>query len=135
LTSIFAIQQLIGGFMIRVHSRLAILLFIFATLFSLPASAQDSSAAAPWQSLRLLRHPSLSQDRIAFRYADDIWTVSRQGGEADRLTSNGKVNRYGPDRCSYRTGGFTFVVSHPCDKNTSQGWGTRLGWRGKRETR
>jgi tricorn protease len=28
---------------------------------------------------------------IAFRYADDIWTVARQGGEAERLTSNGQV--------------------------------------------
>ena len=35
----------------------------------------------------LLRHPSLSQDRIAFLYADDVWTVSREGGEARRLTS------------------------------------------------
>ncbi len=39
----------------------------------------------------LLRNPSLSQDKIAFLYADDIWTVSRQGGEAERLTSNGHV--------------------------------------------
>ena len=35
----------------------------------------------------LLRNPSLSADRIAFLYADDVWTVSRQGGEARRLTS------------------------------------------------
>jgi tricorn protease len=35
----------------------------------------------------LLRNPSLSQDRIAFLYADDIWTVSREGGEARRLTA------------------------------------------------
>ena len=35
----------------------------------------------------LLRHPSLSADKIAFLYADDVWTVSRQGGEARRLTS------------------------------------------------
>ena len=39
----------------------------------------------------LLRNPSLSQDRIAFLYADDIWTVAREGGEARRLTSTGKV--------------------------------------------
>jgi tricorn protease len=48
----------------------------------------------------LLRSPSLSQDRIAFRYANDIWTVSRQGGEAQRLTSNGAVVAgpyYSPD--------------------------------------
>lgn len=39
----------------------------------------------------LLRNPTLSQDRIAFLYADDIWTVPRQGGEARRLTSVGQV--------------------------------------------
>ena len=27
--------------------------------------------------------PSLSKDQIAFRHADDIWTVARTGGEAD----------------------------------------------------
>lgn len=40
-------------------------------------------AAAPM----MLRNPSLSQNRIAFLYADDIWTVPREGGEARRLTS------------------------------------------------
>lgn len=35
----------------------------------------------------LLRNPSLNKDRIAFLYANDIWTVSRDGGEARRLTS------------------------------------------------
>jgi tricorn protease len=39
----------------------------------------------------LLRNPSLSQEKIAFLYADDIWTVSRSGGDAERLTSNGHV--------------------------------------------
>ena len=48
----------------------------------------------------LLRNPSLSQDKIAFIYADDIWTVSRGGGEAQRLTSDGHVVAgpfYSPD--------------------------------------
>jgi tricorn protease len=35
----------------------------------------------------LLRNPSLSRNQIAFLYADDIWTVPRDGGEAQRLTS------------------------------------------------
>jgi tricorn protease len=35
----------------------------------------------------LLRNPSLSADKIAFLYADDVWTVPREGGEARRLTS------------------------------------------------
>ena len=48
--------------------------------FALHAFAQT---AAPL----LLRNPSLSADKIAFLYADDVWTVSREGGEARRLTS------------------------------------------------
>ncbi len=49
------------------------------------------SPAQPAQPPLLLRCPSLSQHQIAFRYADDIWTVSRDGGAAERLTSDGQV--------------------------------------------
>src|SRR5580658_875427 len=35
----------------------------------------------------LLRHPSLSRDKIAFCYSGDIWTVGRDGGDAQRLTA------------------------------------------------
>ena len=35
----------------------------------------------------LLQSPSLSQTSVAFRYAGDVWTVPRAGGEAQRLTS------------------------------------------------
>jgi hypothetical protein len=34
----------------------------------------------------LIRHPTLSRDKIAFCYAGDIWTVGRDGGDATRLT-------------------------------------------------
>jgi tricorn protease len=74
--------------MIRVRSLLVPVLFVLAGLFSVSFSVQAASAQAPL----LLRNPSLSQDKIAFRYADDIWTVARQGGEAERLTSNGQVS-------------------------------------------
>jgi tricorn protease len=77
--------------MIRAHSRLALALLALALFLPAFCSAQ---------SPLLLRNPSLSKDRIAFRYADDIWTVSRQGGEAERLTSNGQVDAgpiYSPD--------------------------------------
>jgi tricorn protease len=60
---------------------------MLAVLFPFLAFAQTPAAQTPL----LLRNPSLSQDKIAFRYADDIWTVSRQGGEAERLTSVGAV--------------------------------------------
>ena len=39
------------------------------------------------QGTRLLRHPTVSRDQIAFEYAGDLWVVSRSGGQARRLTS------------------------------------------------
>ena len=77
--------------MIFARTRLALVVLALAILSPLVASAQSSTSSASGQSPLLLRNPSLSQDKIAFLYADDVWTVSRQGGEAERLTSNGKV--------------------------------------------
>jgi tricorn protease len=57
--------------------------------------------ASAWSATPLLlRNPSLSEDRIAFLYANDIWTVAREGGDARRLTSAGNVSAgpyYSPD--------------------------------------
>ena len=57
--------------------------------------------ASAWSATPLLlRNPSLSEDRIAFLYANDIWTVAREGGDARRLTSVGTVSAgpyYSPD--------------------------------------
>lgn len=50
------------------------------------------TAVAQSPEPRLLRSPSLSDSLIAFRYADDVWTVSRDGGQAKRLTSTGNVS-------------------------------------------
>lgn len=36
----------------------------------------------------LLQRPTLSKTHIAFAYAGDLWTVSRDGGDARRLTNN-----------------------------------------------
>ena len=86
--------------MTRVRFLLAPTLLTLAALLSPCVSAQGSSAAASAQTPLLLRSPSLSQNQIAFRYADDIWTVSREGGEAERLTANGQVRAgpfYSPD--------------------------------------
>lgn len=66
----------------------------------LPGFAVTQSPSSSTDQHLLLRSPSLSQDRIAFLYADDVWTVPRQGGEAERLTSNGHVVAgpyYSPD--------------------------------------
>jgi tricorn protease len=60
------------------------------------------------QQPHILRQPSLSRNQIAFLYADDVWTVSREGGEARRLTSSGDVQDgpyFSPDgtRIAYST--------------------------------
>ncbi len=49
----------------------------------------------PAQTPHILRAPALSANRIAFVYADDIWTVPREGGEARRVTSTRNI-RSGP---------------------------------------
>ena len=59
--------------------RLRQLFFIF--------SASVSALASPL----LLHNPSLGKDKIAFSYADDVWVVSRDGGEAQRLTSTASL--------------------------------------------
>ncbi|HEX4899426.1 MAG TPA: hypothetical protein VFV61_02780, partial [Pyrinomonadaceae bacterium] len=45
------------------------------------------SSTAFAQGTRMLRHPSVSRDLVAFAYAGDLWVVARSGGEARRLTS------------------------------------------------
>jgi tricorn protease len=52
------------------------------------------------QGTRLLRHPAISRDAIAFEYGGDLWSVSRAGGSARRLTSNPDMDTdpvYSPD--------------------------------------
>jgi tricorn protease len=39
----------------------------------------------------LLRHPTLSRTQVAFVYGGDLWIVSRDGGEARRLTAGAGV--------------------------------------------
>lgn len=40
------------------------------------------------QGTQLLREPTISQDYIVFVHANDLWKVSKNGGDAIRLTSN-----------------------------------------------
>ncbi|AHG89708.1 peptidase S41 [Gemmatirosa kalamazoonensis] len=57
-----------------------------------------SSLAA--QGTRLLRQPTLSATQIAFTYGGDLWVVSRDGGDARRLTSTPAVEsepQFSPD--------------------------------------
>ncbi len=46
------------------------------------------TAAAQSDPLLLLRFPTVSKTQIVFNYAGDLWTVSRDGGDAHRLTSD-----------------------------------------------
>lgn len=55
--------------------------FWFCALGSVPFAQAQSPAH------QLLRSPSISQREIVFEYANDLWIVSRSGGEARRLTS------------------------------------------------
>lgn len=53
-------------------------------LLGLAVLGMDLSA----QGTRLLRQPTISDQSIAFVYANDLWIVDRNGGKATRLTSN-----------------------------------------------
>ncbi len=44
--------------------------------------------AAFAQGTMLLRQPTISESNIVFVYANDLWIVSKDGGDAKRLTSN-----------------------------------------------
>jgi len=85
---------LTGGSMTHFCLRPALQLLALAAILPMVVCGQTA------QPPLLLTTPSLSQDKIAFLYADDIWTVSRQGGDAERLTSSGQVNEgpfFSPD--------------------------------------
>jgi tricorn protease len=59
-----------------------VLALVLAVLgFVIAARAQSSEKPL------LLRQPTVSSTDIAFAYGDDIWRVSREGGEAVRLTA------------------------------------------------
>ena len=56
---------------------------LLAGALALLAGSQGALA----QGTRLLRHPAVSRDAIAFEYGGDLWVVSRSGGDARRLTA------------------------------------------------
>jgi tricorn protease len=56
------------------------LVLFFSSLFQLNAAAQTDPPL-------LLRYPTLSNTQIVFNYGGDLWIVSRDGGDARRLTS------------------------------------------------
>ena len=72
---------------------LAVLLISLASVFASIAQAQDAKPL-------LLRQPTLSRIDIAFMYGNDLWKVSRDGGNAIRLTAGPGIKRgphFSPD--------------------------------------
>jgi len=63
------------------------LVFALLTLTLSVALLSGNSAAQGSASALLMRNPTVSSTDIVFSYAGDLWIVSRQGGEARRLTS------------------------------------------------
>src|ERR1044072_6793324 len=45
------------------------------------------SGAAQTNAPLLLQKPTISRTQIAFAYAGDLWTVSREGGSRERITT------------------------------------------------
>ncbi|HWZ30972.1 MAG TPA: PDZ domain-containing protein [Bryobacteraceae bacterium] len=57
----------------------------------LATSTQLAWCAAPNDKPLLLRHPSISRTQIVFSFANDLWSVSREGGDAIRLTTGAGI--------------------------------------------
>ena len=48
--------------------------------------------------VHLLQKPAMNKSEIVFSYAGDLWTVSRNGGVANRLTGGQGVETSSPSR-------------------------------------
>ncbi|MGH7618346.1 MAG: hypothetical protein ACREPM_14075 [Gemmatimonadaceae bacterium] len=70
------------------------------TRLVVPIAALAAYMSEPDAGARLLRHPTVSRDQIAFEYAGDLWIVPRSGGAARRLTATPTVEtdpQFSPD--------------------------------------
>lgn len=66
-------------------SNFVVLLILFLFVFASLGHTEEA---------RLLRQPTISDNLVAFVYANDIWTVSRSGGDAIRLTTHPGLESY-----------------------------------------
>src|SRR4051812_42025668 len=89
-------------------------LFISLSLFATIVRGADETL--------LLRRPTISGANIAFAYAVDVWTTTREGGAARRLTANASLDSgpfYSPDgkqiAYSGTSGGVTQVFVIPSE--------------------
>jgi tricorn protease len=78
------------------------------------ASVQFNFTSAQSNKPLLMRQPTMNRTQIVFAYAGDLWSVSREGGEASRLTTGiGEESspRFSPD-------GATIAFTGQYDGNT-----------------
>src|SRR5258708_38534168 len=90
------------------HSAVALGLACLSTF----TSAATHAAEKP----HLFQSPALSRELIAFGYAGDLWTVSREGGRAVRLTNGVGLESspvFSPD-------GSTIAFTGEYDSNTDE---------------
>jgi len=64
----------------RLRRFVPFVLFALVVIFLQPVTAQSNPPL-------LLRFPTVSQTQIVFNYGGNLWIVSRDGGDARRLTS------------------------------------------------
>ncbi len=110
--------------MIRLHPwSIAVLVLI--------ASVRLASPAAALEECRLLRQPDIQGDHIVFVYAGDLWSVSRAGGVASRLTTHEGVESFPKLSPDGQTVAFTAEYDGNVDAYTipiGGGEPTRLTW-------
>lgn len=83
------------------------------------------------QGTQLLREPTISQKNVVFVHANDLWKVDRNGGKADRLTSNIGEESYPHFSPDGKTIAFTGQYNGNSDVyivSTEGGEPTRLTW-------
>ncbi|WP_340115140.1 S41 family peptidase [Maribellus mangrovi] len=101
--------------------------FLLSLLFLFGIAVNISNA----QGTQLLREPTISNESIVFVYANDLWKVERNGGDAIRLTTNeGQESNphFSPDEkwiaFSAQYGGNTDVYVLPAEGGSPK----RLTW-------
>ncbi|MBN1361048.1 MAG: PD40 domain-containing protein [Sedimentisphaerales bacterium] len=95
-------------------TRKCLSVLIAAVSFPVLAFAVQSDGPGHSPDARMLRFPDVSSDKIVFSYAGDLWTVSKIGGVARRLSSpkgDEMFPKFSPD-------GNTIAFSGNYDGNT-----------------
>ena len=82
-------------------------------LFAFLTATVSAAFGAP-ATVHLLQKPAMNKTQIAFSYAGDLWTVSRTGGMATRLT----VGAGSESAAAFSPDGNTIAFSGEYDGNT-----------------